>query len=333
MILRYWLLPTPTGFDTFVRHRAPPAVRACHCTLVAVRVTSSTGAFPLGDFTNQARGRVAALEPEPTSPRAALLRFGLGSGLYLSGESSAAREQFEAAVESAKVGQPFLRMISLSILSIVTTDEGRLEEAKSLAREARTLVESFGLQGVPQSSWVRIALGYMLARQGNLAEAQTELENALFARSKLPGLSPGPFLIGLLALASVRSVSGERRGARAALDEPRSILESFCQNTGILSELLERQERRLPASKPREGQLDGDLTKRELDVLGLLVGEMRVTQSAQSLYVGPSTVRTQINSVYRKLGVSSRDEAMEEARARGSSSPHQEPVNPLGETC
>ena len=159
-------LLAPTDSDGIRYVRAPPAVRACHCTLVAVRVTSSTGAFPLGDFTNQARGRVAALEPEPTSPRAALLRFGLGSGLYLSGESSAAREQFEAAVESAKVGQPFLRMISQSILSIVTTDEGRLEEAESLAREARTLVESFGLQGVPQSSWVRIALGYMLARQG-----------------------------------------------------------------------------------------------------------------------------------------------------------------------
>jgi LuxR family transcriptional regulator, maltose regulon positive regulatory protein len=246
-----------------------------------------------------------------------LLRLGLGSGLNLSGESSAAREQFEAAVESAKVGQPFLRMISLSILSIVTTDEGRLEEAESLAREARTLVESFGLQGVPQSSWVRIALGYMLARQGNLAEAQTELESALFARSKLPGLSPWPFLIGLLALASVRSVSGERRGARAALDEARSILESFGQDTGILSELLERQERRLRAGKPREGQLDGDLTKRELDVLGLLVGEMRVTQTAQSLYVAPSTVRSQINSVYRKLGVTSRKEAVQEAYAMG----------------
>jgi DNA-binding CsgD family transcriptional regulator len=155
-------LLAPTDSDGIRYVRAPPAVRACHCTLVAVRVTSSTGAFPLGDFTNQARGRVAALEPEPTSPRAALLRFGLGSGLYLSGELSA--------------------------------------------------------------------------------------------------------------------------------------------------------ERRLRAGKPREGQLDGDLTKRELDVLGLLVGEMRVTQTAQSLYVALSTVRTQINSVYRKLGVSSRDEAMEEAR-------------------
>ena len=38
---------------------------------------------------------------------------------------------------------------------------------------------------------------------------------------------------------------------------------------------------------------------------------------AQSLYVATSTVRNQIKSIYRKLGVSSREEAMDEAHARG----------------
>jgi DNA-binding CsgD family transcriptional regulator len=38
---------------------------------------------------------------------------------------------------------------------------------------------------------------------------------------------------------------------------------------------------------------------------------------SESLYVAPSTVRTQIKSIYRKLGASSRGEAVEEARARG----------------
>jgi LuxR family transcriptional regulator, maltose regulon positive regulatory protein len=38
---------------------------------------------------------------------------------------------------------------------------------------------------------------------------------------------------------------------------------------------------------------------------------------AQSLYVAPNTVRTQVKSLYRKLGVSSRKEAVEEAHVRG----------------
>ena len=55
---------------------------------------------------------------------------------------------------------------------------------------------------------------------------------------------------------------------------------------------------------------------RELDVLGLLGSELSTRLMAQSLYVAPSTVRTQIKSIYRKLGVSSRSAALEEARAR-----------------
>ena len=56
---------------------------------------------------------------------------------------------------------------------------------------------------------------------------------------------------------------------------------------------------------------------RELDVLLLLIGEFSTRQMAQNLYVTPSAVRTQAKSIYRKLGVSSRSAAVEEAHARG----------------
>ena len=98
--------------------------------------------------------------------------------------------------------------------------------------------------------------------------------------------------------------------------EARAVLEPFAGDAGIFPELLERQERRLRARKPHEGQLDGELTERELDVLRLLPGELSTRQMAQSLYVAPSTVRTQVKSIYRKLGVSSRKEAVEEAHVR-----------------
>ena len=88
-------------------------------------------------------------------------------------------------------------------------------------------------------------------------------------------------------------------------------------DAGIFPDLLERQEGRLRTTKRRDGSLDGDLTVRELDVLRLLVGELSTTQIAQSLYVAPSTVRTQVKSIYRKFGVSSRKEAVVEAHGRG----------------
>jgi LuxR family transcriptional regulator, maltose regulon positive regulatory protein len=256
-------------------------------------------------------------EPELTSPRAALIRLGLGSSCYLSGETSAARKWLEEALELMVSGQPLLRTVCLSYLAVVATDEGRLEEAESLAREARTLTDRFGLWVIPQSSWVPIAFGNLLAKRGDLLEAQAELESGLSVRRELPGMSPWPTLIGLLALAQARSGHGDRGGAREVLVEARTILERY-PDSGIFPLLLARQERALRnKSRLRDGSLNGELSERELDVLKLLISELSTRQMAQSLYVAPSTVRSQIKSVYRKLGVSSREQAVQEARARG----------------
>jgi LuxR family maltose regulon positive regulatory protein len=120
----------------------------------------------------------------------------------------------------------------------------------------------------------------------------------------------------LLALAQVCSAQGDRAQARAVLAEARTILEPFAGDAGIFPEQFEQQERKLRARKPPNGQLNGELTERELDVLRLLDGELSTRQIAQRLYVAPSTVRTHIKSVYRKLGASSREEVAKEARAR-----------------
>ena len=260
--------------------------------------------------------RAAALEPERTSPRAALVRFGLGAGLYLSGDPSRARKPLEEALELLNAGQPLVRISVLSVRSFVYVDEGHLEEAESHAREARTMVDRFGLQGIPQATMANIALGRVLAERGELDEAQTELESALSVREGLPDLSPWVKLIGLLALAPVRLMSGDRAGALAVLAEARAILEDF-PDAGMFPELLERQERNLRQGTRRRNHLNGELTERELDVLGLLGRELTTQEMGSNLYVTPNTVKTHIKSIYRKLGVSSRKEAVEQARARG----------------
>ena len=122
-------------------------------------------------------------------------------------------------------------------------------------------------------------------------------------------------IVMLGALARVRSERGDRAGARTLLAEARTVLEAY-PDAGIFPELLERQERKLRARKPRQGQLDGELTERELKVLRLLAGELSTSQIAQNLYVSPSTVRTHVKSIYRKLGVSSRNDAALEARVK-----------------
>jgi LuxR family maltose regulon positive regulatory protein len=264
----------------------------------------------------EAARHAAALGLDRTSPQAPLVKLGLGMSWYFSGNVVQARRVLEGGLRLTDGGHPIVRIGMLSFQSFAATDEGLPEEAESLAREAKALVERFRLQGIPQATMAPIALGRALAGDGKLEEAKEELESAYSARRRLPGLSPWPTLVGLLALAPVRAARGDRAGARMVLAEARGILDDN-PDAGMFPELLEREERKLRRIKRRDGSLNGELTQRELDVLRLLVGELSTRQMAQNLYVAPSTVRTQVKSIYRKLGVSSRKDAVEEAHVRG----------------
>ena len=76
--------------------------------------------------TVEAARRAAELEPRESSPWAALVRFGLGGSLYLSGEISRARKPLEEALSLTEDGQRLVRVVTLSFLSFVAVDEKRL---------------------------------------------------------------------------------------------------------------------------------------------------------------------------------------------------------------
>jgi LuxR family maltose regulon positive regulatory protein len=59
------------------------------------------------------------------------------------------------------------------------------------------------------------------------------------------------------------------------------------------------------------------LTTRELQVLGLLVGGLRLADIGEELYVSRNTVKSHASHIYTKLGVSGRSQAIETARRLG----------------
>jgi LuxR family maltose regulon positive regulatory protein len=59
------------------------------------------------------------------------------------------------------------------------------------------------------------------------------------------------------------------------------------------------------------------LSERELDVLRLLPTNLSNTEIAEELYISRNTVRSHVGHIYDKLGVHSREEAVQQARALG----------------
>jgi LuxR family maltose regulon positive regulatory protein len=82
-----------------------------------------------------------------------------------------------------------------------------------------------------------------------------------------------------------------------------------------LQDRLDRLSRRL-APPHRAAPRGSALTEREVVVLRLLRGTMSLREIGQELYVSPNTVKSHAQAIYRKLGVSTRHDAV----ARGHES-------------
>jgi LuxR family maltose regulon positive regulatory protein len=119
----------------------------------------------------------------------------------------------------------------------------------------------------------------------------------------------------LLALARVRGSRGEREDARALLEEARDAL-AGAEDVGTLRRALSAAERALRPA-PRTPDRGGELTERELSVLRMLAGELSRREIADALFVSLDTVKTHTRGIYRKLGASSREEAVGRARELG----------------
>ena len=75
---------------------------------------------------------------------------------------------------------------------------------------------------------------------------------------------------------------------------------------------LARKPENLPGLPVVEGRRQGvePLSRQELRVLRLLVAGQTYAEMAETLIVSPNTIKTQVSSIYRKLGVSRRAEAI-----------------------
>jgi LuxR family transcriptional regulator, maltose regulon positive regulatory protein len=267
----------------------------------------------VGRSATAARRALELAGPQPT-PFYWTAQAALGHGLYLSGQSAAARRRLEELVGRVPAAvQPYAVVTALAVLSLLAGDQDE-PSAASLARRAVAIGEAQGLSFEPLSGIVYLALGRALARQGELAEAEVQLGRAL----ELLGVdSMGVHrAFALLVLASVRHGRGDFPGARALVEQARELVERFA-DPGMLPALLGQTEQSLGSAPRRRAKLATPLTERELAVLRLLPTRLSTHEIGRELSVSVHTVRSQVQAVYRRLEVTTRAEAVAHARTLG----------------
>jgi LuxR family maltose regulon positive regulatory protein len=107
---------------------------------------------------------------------------------------------------------------------------------------------------------------------------------------------------------------------RIALDsgiDLRPMLRDYIAQAGTFTPLAWRLLQRLPSQRDGNSALAVEtLTDRELAVLRHLPSMKSNQEIASEMYFSVNTIKTHLKSIYRKLGVNRRRDAVEEARAR-----------------
>ena len=258
--------------------------------------------------------QAAELENDPGSPWYTLARATLGFSLYLSGEFPEAAAALEEAVASP-ASRTLIGVLAFSVLSLVMLDTGQLPRAQELADTATGLASHGELRDMPQCSLAYAAAGAAHAARGLLEEGRTELQHAVRCRRAVPKISPWATLEATLLLVRVELDLGDVAAAAELIRDANDVLTLFPDGTGFQQVRLARLRRRLAAL--RTANRTDTLTERELAVLQLLPGPLSLREIAEKLYVSVNTVKTHARAIYRKLGVSTRDEAVNRGRDAG----------------
>ena len=237
---------------------------------------------------------------------------------YWRGDHSEAVATLESALrvaesEGNKLGQSY----AMGYLALARTALGDLEDANARSSAAITLSEAGGFSEHFVAMIGHLAAGRLQGGRGEMESAEDTLSRALALARR--GAGALELAAALIALAQVRQSRGDRAGAGALLVDAREIVDN-CSDPGDLARSLVVAEGGLRARSrgPRRAIAERDeLTDREIAVLRLLAGELSRREIADALYVSLDTVKTHIRGIYRKLGASTREDAVAGARRRG----------------
>ncbi|MEU5881400.1 LuxR C-terminal-related transcriptional regulator [Spirillospora sp. NPDC047279] len=257
-----------------------------------------------------------ALEDDPASPWFAQARLLLGYARYCAGAFDLAVLPLKEAAQS-QAGIPTARPLALSVLSLVEGELGRVGQSDELALVARREVDVLGLHDAAELSLAFIASGLAAARDGKAEKARAELGHALRIRWRMVGLSDWPTVHSLLALAGLELDMGDPERARVLLEQTGELLTPPADDHAHLTARLADTERRLAELTRTSRMTVEPLTEREEAVLRMLPGGLSQRDIGERLFVSINTVKSHTRAIYRKLGATSRGDAVRRARERG----------------
>jgi LuxR family maltose regulon positive regulatory protein len=280
-----------------------------------------------------AAGRLQEISPSADDPFIATVqRLVQGiSSMWLGDADRAGELLAEAARWAEGDGNRLAYIYAEGCLAVLAVNRGDLALADSLVLDAQsavgaTLSDLHFVAMFPALAGARLA-----AQRGDWAGAERAAASAVELGRRGAGRVElaAALLTASAAIRNSPSAAATRDPDRmpaacagigndpgALAGEARGIVR-HCPDPGpVVATWLAREQRAETARTRQDGMIE-PLTDRELAILRLLPAPTPQRELASALFVAPSTLKTHLRAIYRKLGAESRGEAVIRARERG----------------
>ena len=238
---------------------------------------------------------------------------GLGQAQYLQGHLDDAIVTLRRAAGQIPDANPVLLGVAIGSLGLAESARGdQTSRADAMLDGALRALAAIASDRTSVGAVLHLASGERERRAGDVRSALARFDQAI----DILGDSPrGTWLAqAYLLRASAGVLLGDLSAATADIDLVDEILDRV-PDPGDLRDRSARVRRVLDTPVRLPSEFGETLSDRELDVLRLAAEGLDQRQIGEQLFISYNTVKSHLKTAYRKLGVSSRAEAVERLRA------------------
>ena len=235
----------------------------------------------------------------------------------LAGRTDRADPILAQAVEVAiHIGALPAAAAALAQRALVAIDRHDWIAAETLVERALGIARAGQLNDYEMSPLIHAVAARTALHRGDVPRARDHLARAAHLRPRLTSAVPYRAVQTLLELARAHLAFTDLASARVLLREARFFLQQRRPHLGILPTQADQLQSILDTLRETTASA-ATLTTAELRLLPLLPTRLTFREIGKRLYLSPNTVKTQALSVYRKLGVSTRSQAIQRVQQAG----------------
>lgn len=222
----------------------------------------------------------------------------------------------DAVIVGEETDAPDDLAVALCERSLVAMARDQWGRAEVLAGQARTALRRAGIEESYATPLICALRARAAMHRGDVPAAREQLVDAQRLRPLLTYALPYLAVQTRIELARVHLVLADQAGARTLMREIDDLLR---RRPGLGTLAGEAEALRAQLSKERGSSLPGAsaLTAAELRLLPLLSTHLSFPEIADEIFLSRHTIKSEAMSIYRKLGASSRSQAVARSRELG----------------